>query len=122
MRSASKGSLVTAWSGLMVEASSSSTPSLSTLTRAPSNPRITGRAAPAPKLLERTPGKLSRVSPSVASRRSTSSSFSITATGVVISWLCLARPLALTTTDCSSTGSAAQAAGTRARLIAQTRG
>ena len=95
---ASMGSDTTAWSGLMVEASCSSAPSLSTRTRGPSMPRMMGRLAPAPKWLLVMPGSLLSVSPSVASRRRTSSSPSSTVTGVVMSPAPSCSPLAETVT------------------------
>ena len=84
----------------MVEASCTSEPSDSTFTRGPSMPRMMGRLAPAPKWLERMPGSPSSVSPRVAARRSTSASPSSTVTGVVISLLPRARPLAEMVTSC----------------------
>ena len=83
----------------MVEASCSSAPSLSTRTRGPSMPRMMGRLAPAPKWLLVMPGSLLSVSPSVASRRRTSSSPSSTVTGVVMSPAPSCRPLAETVTE-----------------------
>lgn len=84
MRSNSSGSVVTAWSALRVEASSMPTPSDSTLTRAPSMPRITGRLAPAPKELPRTPGMFFTVSPRVACRCSKSCEPSSTSEALTI--------------------------------------
>lgn len=75
-----------------------SAPSLSTLTRGPSMPRMMGRLAPAPKWLAAMPGSPARVSPSVASRRCTSSSPSSTLAGVVMSLAPSCRPLADTVT------------------------
>ena len=93
------GSEVTAWSGLMVEASWISAPSDSTLTRGPSMPRMMGRLAPAPKWLLLMPGSPASVSPSVAERRRASSSPSSTLTGVVMSLAPSCRPLEETVTS-----------------------
>ncbi|CFP68829.1 Uncharacterised protein [Bordetella pertussis] len=70
--SASSGSVVTAWSGEMAEASISSDPSDSTLTRGAVWPRMTGRLAPPPNVSACTPGSPSSVSPRVPWRRSSS--------------------------------------------------
>ena len=72
---------MTAWSGLTLEASCTALPPLSTCTRGPSMPRITGRLAPAPKCVDCTPGSLARVSPNVALRRASRASPSSTCTG-----------------------------------------
>ncbi len=49
MRSAASGSTLTAWSGLVVEASPLPMPFSSTRMRSPPRPRMTGRLAPGPK-------------------------------------------------------------------------
>jgi hypothetical protein len=66
MPSISRGSTEMEWSGEISEASISDAPSLRTFTRGAVCPRMTGRLAPPPKVSELTPGKLVRVSPSVA--------------------------------------------------------
>ena len=59
------------------------TPLLSTSTRGPARPRITGRLAPGPKKVERTPGRPDRTSPSPADGAASRSSRFITSTLVV---------------------------------------
>ena len=73
MRRAASGSTVTAWSGLMSEASRVSSPFSATVTLEPDCPRMTGRPAAVLKPLELTPTWLSRVSPSETARRRSSS-------------------------------------------------
>ncbi len=84
MRSAKRGSTVTAWSGEMAEASITSDPSDSTFTRGAVCPRITGRLAPPPNVSLFTPGRFLRVSPSVPLRCSISASPSRTEAGSVV--------------------------------------
>ena len=63
MRLASCGSTATWWSGESALASIMPTPLVSTSTRGPAKPRITGRLAPGPKKVERTPGRPFSTSP-----------------------------------------------------------
>ena len=95
MRSNNSGSVVTAWSALSVEASNMSAPSVRTRTRAPSIPRITGRLAPAPNELPRTPGIFLRVSPRVAWRWNNSCEPSSTSEALTICVDDCAKGLAL---------------------------
>ena len=90
IRCASNGSVVTAWSGEIVDASISSEPSASTLTRGAVWPRITGRLAPPPNVSECMPGKPFNVSPNVPWRRVISSSSSSTSAGNAM--LLISRP------------------------------
>ena len=60
------------------------TPLVSTITRGPDRPRITGRLAPGPKAEDRTPGMLASTSPSPASGARSSSSRLTTLTLVVV--------------------------------------
>ncbi|MCY1523166.1 hypothetical protein D9M68_580540 [compost metagenome] len=96
IRSASKGSTVTAWSGEMPEASMTSEPSDSTFTRGAVCPRMTGRLAPAPNVSLLTPGRFFSVSPSVPVRCSISASPSSTEAGSVV--LFRSRPSGLADT------------------------
>ena len=73
MRSARNGSMPTAWSWLIAETSPAPRPSLSTATRGPSRPRMTGRPAACPKAVVCTPGRLATVWPSVLARASSRS-------------------------------------------------
>ncbi len=95
MRSSNRGSVVTAWSALSVEASIISVPSDRTRTRAPSIPRITGRLAPAPNELPRTPGMFLTVSPKVAWRSINNCEPSNTAEALTICVAVCAKGLAL---------------------------
>ena len=84
MRLASAGSVATAWSGDTEEASIRPMPLVSTCTRGPLSPRITGRLAPGAKSVERTPGRPFSRSPNdadgaVANVCSSSTSVAITA-------------------------------------------
>ena len=72
-----------AWSGESAEASIIPTPLVSTITRGPARPRITGRLAPGPKKVERTPGKPDRTSPKPAAGAVSRSSRRKTSTLVV---------------------------------------
>ncbi len=66
--------MATAWSSDRPEASSVGSPSVSTSTRSPPRPRMTGREAPGPKYVECTPGSPATVSPMVEASLSASSS------------------------------------------------
>ena len=78
---ARKGSMLTAWSTLTVDTSPAARPSLSTCTRAPSRPRMTGRPTPAPKNDDWTPGRRETVSPMELALASSRRSPASTATG-----------------------------------------
>jgi hypothetical protein len=87
-RLASAGSVATAWSGEMELASIRPIPLLSTWTRGPERPRMTGRLAPGAKLVERRPGRPARRSPrdeAGATARASSSRTSVAIT--VARWL-----------------------------------
>jgi hypothetical protein len=119
MPRSSSGSVVTAWSGEIVEASCRLALSLSVCTRGAVWPRITGRPAPPPKLSKLMPGCPANVSPSVAWRRCTSSSSVSVITGVAVSFARCPSGEAVTTMSVrlptSSPGAAAAACGMSAQ-------
>ena len=118
MRSASSGSVVTAWSGEMAEASISSEPSDSAFTRGAVWPRITGRLAPPPKVSLCTPGRPSSVSPNVPPRFSTSASPSSTEAGCVVLFRSSPSGLADTVTGASVAAASAWPAACWACAVA----
>jgi len=84
MRLASAGSVATWWSGETELASIRPMPLVSTCTRGPLRPRITGRLAPGAKSVERMPGRPATRSPSEAAGAAAKVSSSITVVAMVV--------------------------------------